>query len=190
MVTRSEPRTAAADVLRALDAGVERAQIRIPGAPARLVAGIVSTVCRGRPELAARLLVNDRLDLAVAMGLGGVHLPASGLPPGRVRSWAPPHLLVAVSTHSVRDVERAAAAGADFVVFGPVFPTASKPGHGGTGPRALAEAARVSSVPVFAIGGVSPARLDEVAASGAGGVAGISVFADERSLAELMERMR
>lgn len=118
----------------------------------------------------ASLLVNDRLDVALAAGADGVHLPSGGLPVAEVRRHFP-RGLVGVSTHSPAEVARARAEGADFAVFGPVFDTPSKRPYGPpVGIGALGEAARCG-LPVYALGGVDAGRVPEVSAVGAAGVA-------------------
>jgi thiamine-phosphate pyrophosphorylase len=124
----------------------------------------------------AVLLVNGRADLALAAGADGVHLPADGVPAGAVRARFGSGLLIGVSTHRLEEVERARRDGADYVVFGPVYPTPAKAGLGEpAGPRALARAAALG-IPVYALGGVTLERFGEVAAAGAAGVAGIRLF--------------
>ena len=134
-----------------------------------------------------KILVNDRLDVALAGGADGVHLPGDGIPVEVVKRISPGHFLVGKSTHSLDEARRAMTEGADFIVFGPVFPTTSKPGAAGVGVRALAEIVREIDIPVYALGGMVPERVKDVAAAGAAGVAGISVFLEEDSLKKLME---
>ncbi|HXO40460.1 MAG TPA: thiamine phosphate synthase, partial [Thermoanaerobaculia bacterium] len=106
----------------------------------------------------------------------GVHLPADGVPAGAVRARFGSGLLIGVSTHRLEEVERARRDGADYVVFGPVYPTPAKAGYGApAGTRALARAAALD-IPVYALGGVTLERFAEVAAAGAAGVAGIRLF--------------
>jgi thiamine-phosphate pyrophosphorylase len=120
----------------------------------------------------ARLLINDRADVALAVGADGVHLPGTGLPPTVARRLIGPARLLGVSTHSAAEVEAAAASGADFAVFGPVYDTPSKrPDGEPQGLDRLASACRQSRLPVFAIGGVTAERVGEVRAAGAAGVA-------------------
>jgi len=120
----------------------------------------------------ARLLINDRVDVALAAGADGVHLPGSGLPPAAARALIGPDRLIGLSTHSPDEAEGAAAAGADFVVFGPVHDTPSKRAYGRPpGLAGLAAACRRSPVPVLAIGGVTAARVPELRDAGAAGVA-------------------
>jgi len=124
----------------------------------------------------AVLLVNGRADVALAAGADGVHLPADGVPAGAVRARFASGLLIGVSTHRLEEVERAHGDGADYVVFGPVYPTPAKAAYGApAGTRALARAAALG-IPVYALGGVTLERFAEVAAAGAAGVAGIRLF--------------
>ena len=120
-----------------------------------------------------RIVVNDRIDVALAAGVGSVQLASHSLPPDAVRrQW--PSLRFGCSVHSEAEARRAAAAGADYVLFGHVYETASKPG---LAPRGTAELARVVSavaVPVLAIGGITPERVAEVLAAGCAGIAVMS----------------
>jgi thiamine-phosphate pyrophosphorylase len=132
----------------------------------------------------AAVLVNGRLDVALAAGADGAHLPADGVPLDAVRRRFGPRVLLGRSTHRVEEVERALQDGADYVTFGPVWPTPSKARYGP--PRGLEELARATAVgiPVYALGGVMLSRFGEAAAAGAAGVAGIRLF-QEADLAEV-----
>lgn len=116
----------------------------------------------------AQLFVNDRVDVALAAGADGVHLGGRSLAPAEVRALAP-GLRIGVSTHSAAEVQRAAAAGADFVVFGPVFATPSKPGIF-TGLDQLEQVCHLD-VPVLALGGIDEKNAHECILAGASGVA-------------------
>lgn len=125
----------------------------------------------------ALLIVNDRLDVALAAGADGVHLPEHSIPAASVWELAG-DLLVGRSVHSVEAAVRAAAAGVDYVQVGTVYETASKPGVplGGIAlVRAVAQAVRV---PVVAVGGVMAERVPELVAAGADGVAVIGAILD------------
>ncbi len=153
---------------------------------AALLALAVAARRRLGPE--TLLLVNSRADVALAAGADGVHLPAAGLPIDALRRRFGRRLLIGRSTHSLDEVEAAAAAGADYVTFGPVYPTPSKARYGP--PPGLAGLRRAAAVglPVYALGGVTIERLPEVevAAAGAHGAAGIRVFLDPERLATLV----
>ncbi|MEA2690838.1 MAG: thiamine-phosphate pyrophosphorylase [Acidobacteriota bacterium] len=134
----------------------------------------------------ARLLVNGRLDVALAAGADGVHLPADGVPVAPLRQRFGPRPLLGRSTHRVEEVVAAREAGADYVTFGPVYPTPGKERYGAPpGLGGLARAA-AAGIPVYALGGVTLERLDEVAAAGAAGAAGIRLFQEVSRLPELM----
>jgi thiamine-phosphate diphosphorylase len=161
----------------AADAGVDLIQIREPDLPARQLHALVTDAVRLTRGSSTRVVVNDRADVALAAGADGVHVPASGPPTARVRVLGPAGWLVGRSAHTAPELD--AAADADYVIFGTVYATDSKPGVVGQGVRALADAARRLDRPVLAIGGVSLARLTECAAAGAAGVAAISLFLED-----------
>jgi thiamine-phosphate pyrophosphorylase len=155
---------------RAIAAGVEMIQIREKDLPAR---ELFELVCRVR-DLAAgtstRILVNDRLDIALAAGIDGVHLPANGLPPEKVR---PLVKLLGVSTHNLEEAIDSERAHADFIVFGPIFDT---PGKSAVGLEALRNITSRVNIPVIAIGGITAANMQDVLTAGSAGIAGIRLF--------------
>jgi thiamine-phosphate pyrophosphorylase len=113
----------------------------------------------------ARLFVNDRLDVAIAARADGVHLPSNSFSPADARALLGPDRLIGVSTHDDGEVVTASKAGADFVVYGPVFDPLSKSASTmARGADALRTVIRVSSIPVFALGGITPARARELRA--------------------------
>lgn len=177
----------------AVDSGVDAVHVRDASASAGDLFNLtlaIGEVVRGR----ARVLVNDRLDVALAARADGVHLPARGLPIEAARGIAGRRLVIGVSTHSLEDVRRAAVGGADFVVFGSVFPTPSHPEVRGQGVEMVAAVARAARLPVIAIGGVTARNVEALVGAGASGVAVISaVFAasDPRSAAlQLRDALR
>jgi thiazole tautomerase (transcriptional regulator TenI) len=116
--------------------------------------------------------IDARVDVAAAAGAAGVQLPARGLPPARVRA-AHPDWAIGLSVHDGYDMTRR---GPDWLVFGTVFPSQSKPGGGSAGLAALERAAAAAPCPVLAIGGVTAERAERCAASGAAGIAAIGLF--------------
>jgi thiamine-phosphate pyrophosphorylase len=176
-------------VERALAAGVDYVQLRRVNRPGREVETLAKRIAGLAPTARGRLLVNGRLDVALSSRAKGVHLPSRGLPVGEVRKVAPPGFVVSRSTHQRAEVERAFDEGASFVVFGPIFPTASKPGHPGVGLKALENAVSSAPIPVYALGGIAPDRIAQIAETGAHGIAGISIFEEEDSLRALFERL-
>jgi thiamine-phosphate pyrophosphorylase len=139
---------------------------------------------RGR----SRFLVNGRVDVALASWADGVHLPADGLPLAAARR-AGPHLMFGRSCHSLRECREAAEEGADYVLLGPLFPPRSKDGEAHVEPRDLMQAAALG-VPVFALGGISLANLDQLSGSGAAGVAAITLFMSDSPLDGIMKAVR
>jgi thiamine-phosphate pyrophosphorylase len=130
----------------------------------------------------ARVLVNDRIDVAMAAGAHGVHLRGDSVPSSRARAIAPRGFLIGRSVHSTTEARVAAReGGADYLLFGTVFPTESKPGRAAAGVEALAEVvAAVPTMPVLAVGGITPQTIAAVRESGCAGVAAIGLFADCR----------
>ena len=179
-------------VQAALDGGVRAVQLREKdlegGELYRLAARLRDLTAR----YAARLLINDRLDVALAAGADGVHLGQTSLPVSTARQLLGPDKLIGVSTHSPDEIT--AAQGADFVVFGPVYFTPSKADYGQPqGVARLRQAARHSPVPVFAIGGIQADRIAAVRRAGAHGIALISALSaaaePSRAAHELLTRL-
>jgi thiamine-phosphate pyrophosphorylase len=155
---------------RLIGDGIDMIQIRekdLEAAELLDLAGKIVALARGTHT---RVLVNDRLDVALAAGAHGVHLPSDGLPAHLVRPLID---LVGVSTHTIDDVRSAERDGADFVVFGPVFDT---PGKRPIGLNALKDACRAVRIPVLAIGGLTPDNAALAVGAGAAGIAAIRMF--------------
>ena len=160
-------------------AGVDAVQIREKHLGDRALYDLAGAARRAWPGL---LLLNGRLDVALAAGCDGVHLTSAGLPIEALRRCFGERIVIGVSTHRVEEVAAARRAGADYVSFGPVFPTPSKARYGRPpGLDGLRRAAD-TGLPVIALGGVGPSELGEVVRAGAAGVAGIRSFHDPGSL--------
>ncbi len=169
-----------ADWLRRLAAaGVAALQVREKSLDDRAVWELARQARAALPP-SAMVLVNGRLDIALAAGAGGAHLPADGVPLEALRrrfgSRFEEPLILGRSTHRLEEVEAALREGADYVTFGPVYATPSKENYGP--PRGLDELVKAARlpIPVYALGGVTLSRFGEVAAAGAAGVAGIRLF--------------
>jgi thiamine-phosphate pyrophosphorylase len=161
-------------IARNLDLGVTWIQIREKHLSARALFELVQAARKLPNPRASKFIVNTRADVAIAAGAAGVHLP-SGSPPARF--WRRPGFLVGVSCHSLEDVRQAEIEGADYVVFGPVFPPRSKTAR--AEPRGLEDLRRAAAavrIPVLALGGVTRENSAACISAGAAGVAGISLF--------------
>jgi thiamine-phosphate pyrophosphorylase len=142
-----------------------------------------------RGELAC-VLVNDRADIAASTG-SGVHLTTRSLSVEVIRGAFPSDLLIGVSTHTSEEAKSAQLGGADFVVFGPVFETASKKEFGEpVGLDALRQVANESSIPVVALGGIKATNFRDALDAGASGVAGISMFTEAPDLRALVATIK
>jgi thiamine-phosphate pyrophosphorylase len=130
-------------------------------------------VCRAHRQ---RLLVNDRLDVALAAGADGVQLPSAGVPPAEARALLGPGALLGVSCHGEAEVRRALAGGASFATFGPAWDTPSKRSFGPPVGLAALSAAAGLGLPLVALGGVEGARAAEARRAGAAGVAAIRAW--------------
>lgn len=128
---------------------------------------------------AARILVNDRVDVALAAGAHGVHLRGTSMAAARVRPIAPPGFVIGRSVHSVDEALAAERdGGLDYLLFGTVFASASKPGAAPAGLEVLARACGAVALPVLAIGGMTASTVAPVARAGAAGFAAIGLFAN------------
>jgi thiamine-phosphate pyrophosphorylase len=168
------PAALLANIARHLAAGIDMIQLRERDLSVRDVMAMAQAVLQLPNPGPAKLLINDRADVALACGAAGVHLRGNSIAPARIRAIAPDAFLVGVSCHSVDDVRRAAGEGASFAVLAPIFATPGKGPALGLGP--LAEAARAVLIPVLALGGITTERAHQCEGAGAAGIAGISLF--------------
>ena len=163
-------------VRAALHGGVDWVQLREKSGPALKLYEDAMEILPTAAELGAGVSVNDRADVALATGADGIHLAARSLPPGAARALMPPSMVLGVSVHSLEEARTAVNAGVDYVTFGHLYPTSSKPGLPPRGVRELAEIVESVEVPVLAIGGITTSNVREVLATGAGGIAVISTI--------------
>ena len=180
------------DVIRdAVRAGIDLIQIREKDLGTRELMGLIEPAVSAARDTPARVVVNDRLDVALALGAAGVHLGGQSLPARVVRRLAPPGFLVGVSCHSLGEALEAESAGADYAVLGPIFETLSKLGYGPPlGLGKLREVTGRVKIPVLALGGLTVDRVEACLEAGAAGIAGISIFQTAESLAERVRELR
>lgn len=161
---------------RACGMGVEMIQVREKDLAARALCDLVQRFMAVCPR--TRIIVNSRLDVALAAGAHGVHLPGGSAAPAALRAICPPGFLIGVSCHSMDELKAAEQEGADYTMLSPVFAPISKiPALPVLGLGALREACAAVTVPVYALGGITEANSAACVEAGAAGVAGISLFA-------------
>lgn len=168
-------RTLPETVEAALAGGVRMVQLREKDLGADALYRLARTLKHLTARYGARLLINDRIDVALAAEADGVHLGEQSLPTAVARGLLGPQAVIGRSTHHPQAVARAAAQGADFVTFSPIYPTPSKAAYGPPqGVEALRRVCVDTPLPVLALGGMTCERIHEVRAAGAAGVALIS----------------
>jgi thiamine-phosphate pyrophosphorylase len=160
---------------QALEAGVRAIQLREKDLQGRSIFQLGEKVRELCARYNAQLLINDRIDVARAIGAAGVQLGTASLPIETARELLGSTALIGASTHSLQEAKQAGQSGADFVVFGPVFFTPSKAAFGA--PQGLATLKKIVenlALPVYAIGGIKLENMGEVLSTGVHGVALIS----------------
>lgn len=166
-------------VERAIEAGIDLVQLREPQLSARQLYELAAAAVARSRRTATRIVVNDRLDVALAAGADGVHLGRRSLPAARARGLVPPGFLVGCSVHSLEELRDVPRQDVDYLVAGTVYWTASKPSATQLlRVDGVAALARATDLPLLAIGGVTLERIPELVGAGAAGIAAIGLFAD------------
>jgi len=186
-------------IAQALSAGVDWVQIRekdLPGAALLALAGEAVAEAKGH----SRVVINDRLDVAMAARAGGVHLGETSLPVAQVAAWirkaraagqVEKDFLVGASCHSLESARQAERDGADYIFFGPVFATPSKAAFGAPqGLERLREVCAGLRIPVLAIGGITLENARRCIEAGAAGIAAIRLFQNARGPASVVAALR
>jgi thiamine-phosphate pyrophosphorylase len=162
----------------AIDAHIDCIHIRERDLEAADLADLATEVVRITRGTATQVVVNDRVDVALASRADGVHLRADSVPAEAVRRMTPRGFLIGRSVHTPDEAARVT--GADYLVAGTVWPSGSKPaGQALLGLHGFASIVEATTIPVLAIGGVTAARVADVAAAGGAGIAAIGLFIDE-----------
>jgi thiamine-phosphate pyrophosphorylase len=198
-----EPPAATHRLLRvmhaAAQAGVHWIQIREKEMSGRALSALAGDAMRLAANSRARILINDRLDVALAAGAGGVHLGGESLPVRDVAAWCARHFgearrekfLLGASCHAPEEALAAERDGADYIFFGPVFATPSKLRFGPPqGVERLGEVCRRVRLPVLAIGGVTLENAAECLRAGAAGIAAIRLFQEASDVQEVVKSLR
>ena len=164
-------------VAEAVAGGVTMVQLRDRETPAGELAALarrLKTVTRGK----ALLIINDRVDVALAVDADGVQLPEDGLPTRVARGLIGKYAVLGRSVHDAESALQASRDGTEFVLAGTIYKSPSKPGVKPVGPGLITDITKDSALPVLAIGGITPEKVAEVIKAGAAGVAVISAIAD------------
>lgn len=151
---------------RVLEAGVDMVQLREKRPEAGPVLAAAARFRRAATETGSLFIVNDRVDVAIAAGADGVHLGQDDLPVAEARRQLGPQMLIGWSTHAPDEIA-AVPEGVDYIGVGPVHVTPTKPGRPPVGLELVLTAARLATVPFFAIGGIGPSEVPAVLAAGA-----------------------
>ena len=169
-------------VEQAIDGGVKAIQFRGKSLPAKELLKIGAKLRLLTSKRSVKLFINDRLDVAMALDADGVHLGQSGFTAGLARKLTTNRFIIGVSAHSLKEAKKAEEEGVDFITFGPIFATPSKLVYGPpVGLKRLLNVTKRIKIPVFAIGGVTIERVNDVIEKGACGVAVISAIFNARS---------
>ncbi|HEY3417433.1 MAG TPA: thiamine phosphate synthase [Armatimonadota bacterium] len=183
--TRTRGRALLSALQEAAHAGVTAMQLREKDLTPRELYALAEEARRALAPLGARLLINDRADIACAAKLAGVHLTTTSLSPAAARCCLPDDALVGVSTHTLAEARFAETSGADFITFGPVFFTLSNAAYGEPrGLDQLREICQAVTLPVFALGGITPERVPACLDAGAHGIAAIGALLDVPNITE------
>lgn len=187
---------------RAVDAGVDWIQIREKDLPSRELLELTRraiAITRQDANAHARVIVNDRLDVAIVAGAAGVHLGGASIPVAETVRWcragnAPPDFIVGASCHDVQEAIAAELSGGNYIFFGPVYETPAKMKFGAPqGVDKLAEVCGRVQIPVLAIGGIDEQNAGTCLRAGAAGIAAIRLFQqppNAASLGTIVSRLR
>ena len=182
-------------VRNAGSAGVDLVQIRENDLSDQALLEVVRRAVEITRQTSTRIIVNDRVDVAIAAGAAGVHLKSDSFDLKRIVDLVPPGWTIGCSVHGVEEAIKVTSSGLmDYVILGTIFQTLSKPSVSAVGLDVLEDVARSVRVPVLAIGGITVDRVENIAASGAAGAAAIGLFADAgqsaKSFRVLVERLK
>lgn len=174
----------------AIDGGVKAVQLRGKDIPAGELLKIGERLRHLTHIESVKLFINDRIDVAMAVGADGIHLGQNSMSVRLAREISGDRFMIGVSTHSLKEALDAERGGADFITVGPIFETESKLKYGPpVGLTKLAEVCRVVKIPVFAIGGIKVDRVGSVMREGAHGVAVISAVLKAESVLDAAVNM-
>jgi thiamine-phosphate pyrophosphorylase len=172
----------------ALKGGVKAVQLREKDLSSRELYELAYDLRKLTAKYGAKLFINDRVDIALAVEADGVHLGLNSLPIHRVRRLIGPDRLIGLSCHNQINAIMAQENGADFITFGPVYYTPSKANYGKpVGVDRLEIVSHLLEIPVFALGGIKKNNINEVIAAGSAGISLVSaIIAEDDPRSEAM----
>jgi len=171
----------------ALQGGIRAVQLRERDLSTRGLLGLAEQLRALTRRAGAALLINDRIDVALACDADGVHLPGNSFAVADARAVLGPQRLIGVSTHAAAEAAAAAQSGADYVLLGPIYDTPSKRAYGAPlGVAALAEARSLTRLPLFAIGGIDPDTVRQLSADGIAVIRAIMSAVDPQRAAQAL----
>jgi len=174
----------------ALKGGIKAIQLREKDLPTRELLEMAQWMRGLTKEYGANLIINDRVDVALAVGADGVHLGRDSIPANAVRIISDGKLLIGVSTHGIGEAIEAEKYGADFITLGPIYETPSKFKYGSPiGIDMIRQVKSNLSIPVLAIGGIKLNKVHEVTEAGADGIALISAILTAKNIKETTEEL-
>lgn len=192
-----EPKPLLPRILEAVHAGVDLVQVREKDLLTPALVDLVQGAVEGVRGSNTRIVVNDRLDVALALDASGVHLGTQSIPAAAVRAClrrqarVAKHFLVGVSCHSLAEALAGEQAGADYLLLGPIFETPSKAAFGPPlGLETLREVTRRVKIPLLALGGVNLERVKPCLEAGAAGIAAIRLFQECESVEDVVRALR
>ena len=175
----------------AIEGGVSMLQLRYKGEKAREFFELAREIREVSRRHGVPLIINDRLDIALATGAGGVHVGQEDLPAGETRRILPQDMILGVSAASLEEAKEAERMGASYIGLGSIFATSSKPDAGKPiGTERIAEVSRTVEIPIVAIGGIQVANAEEVIEKGASGVAVISAILQAKDPRAAAQQLR
>jgi thiamine-phosphate pyrophosphorylase len=176
---------------RAVEGGADVIQLRDKSMGGRMLMRHANAIRRITRMAGALLIINDRMDVALASGADGVHLGQEDMSIVSARAIAPDGFIIGITVHDAEEAREAERCGADYVGLSPIYSTGSKPDAGKScGPAMLRKVKRAVSIPVVAIGGISSENAIEVLEAGADGLAVISAVVSQKDVAASARRLK
>ena len=186
---QTQSRAAETALFELLEGGIQWLQLRAKAMPPRDFLELARAARRCTHSSSCKLIVNDRLDIALACAADGVHLGQEDLPLHAARKLMEDRI-IGISTHDVEQAKEAEAGGADYIGFGPMFGTATKEtGYGARGLQMLRQVREAVSIPIVAIGGITEANVNEVWQAGADSAAIISDLLGADDISDKVKRI-